>query len=61
MAARVRSERWLEMAQEARAIAAEIGDNELGRAILETAISYERFARLGQLAAWEPDGDRAPH
>jgi hypothetical protein len=43
---RVRSGRWRDMAEEARTIAAEIGDNDLGRAVLETAISYEEFARF---------------
>ena len=61
MAARVRSWRWLEMAEEARAMAAEIGDNDLGRAVLEAAISYEEFAKLGELAAWQPDSDWLPN
>ena len=37
------------MAEEARTIGAEIGDNALGRAILETTISYEEFAQQGEL------------
>jgi hypothetical protein len=57
MAARLRTWKWLELAGEARTIAAEIGDNDLGRAVLEAAISYEEFAKLDDLAAWEPDGD----
>ncbi len=61
MTARVRSWRWLELAEEARTIAAEIGDNDLGRAVLEAAISYEEFAMLGDLAAWEPDSERLPN
>jgi hypothetical protein len=60
MAPRVRSWKWLEMAEETRVIAAEVGDNDLGRALLEAAISYEDFAKLGEFAACEPS-DRPPN
>jgi hypothetical protein len=49
------------MAEEARTMAAEIGDNDLGRAVLETANSYEEFAKYGdRLAAWELGGGNGP-
>jgi len=44
MAGKPLSVRWARMAREARSIADELGDSELGRSMLKIAALYERVA-----------------
>lgn len=54
MAEKSLSARWMELAGEARFAASELGDTELGRAMLKVAARYERIATRAEFfEAWE--------